>query len=78
VIGAERAYARKLGIKQKQPAIDDIAAIEELRVAIPAVLRARSDGSLVGLDGWTTRCAARRIAWHALEHAWEMQDRARS
>jgi len=26
--------------------------------------------------GWSTRYAARRIAWHALDHAWEMQDRA--
>jgi hypothetical protein len=24
------------------------------------------------------RYAARRIAWHVLEHAWEMQDRADS
>ena len=31
VIGAETAYARKLGVMLKQPAIDDIAAIEELR-----------------------------------------------
>ena len=31
VIGAEMAYARKLGVKLKQPAIDDIAAIGELR-----------------------------------------------
>jgi hypothetical protein len=28
------------------------------------------------LNGWTTRYAARRIAWHVLEHAWEMEDRA--
>jgi len=40
VIGAETAYARKLGIKLKQPAIDDIAAIEELRQAIAAVVAA--------------------------------------
>jgi len=25
---------------------------------------------------WTVRYAARRIAWHVLDHAWEMQDRA--
>lgn len=29
-------------------------------------------------DGWTTRYAARRIAWHVLEHGREMQDRAQS
>ena len=78
VIGAETAYARKLGVKLKQPAIDDTAAIQELREAIAAVIGAPSDGSPVVPDGWTTRYAARRIAWHVLEHAWEMQDRAES
>jgi hypothetical protein len=78
VIGAETAYARKLGLKLKQPAIDDIAAIEELREVIAAVVGAPSDGSPVVPNGWTTRYAARRIAWHVLEHAWEMQDRADS
>jgi hypothetical protein len=78
VIGAETTYARKLGVKLKQPAIDDIAAIEELREAIAAVVGAPSDGSAVVPNGWTTRYAARRIAWHVLEQAWEMQDRADS
>jgi hypothetical protein len=40
VIGAETAYARKLGVKLKQPAINDIAAIDELREAIAAVVGA--------------------------------------
>jgi hypothetical protein len=76
VIGADAAYARKLGIKHKQPATGDTAAIAELREAIAAVVGAPSDGSPVVTNGWTTRYAARRIAWHVLEHAWEMQDRA--
>jgi hypothetical protein len=78
VIGAETAYARKLGVKLKQPAIDDIAAIEERREAIAAVAGGPSDGSPVVPNGWTTRYAARRIASHALDHAWEMQHRAES
>ena len=78
VIGAEAVYARKFGVKRKRPAIDDVAAIEELREAVAAVLDAPSDGSPVVSNGWTTRYAARRIAWHVLEHAWEMQDRAES
>jgi hypothetical protein len=45
---------------------------------IAAVLGGPSDGSPVTPGGWTTRYAARRIAWHVLEHAWEMQDRADS
>jgi hypothetical protein len=78
VIAAETAYARKLGVKRKQPPIDDSAAIGELRAAIAAVVGAPSDGSPVVPGGWTTRYAARRIAWHVLEHALEMQDRAES
>jgi hypothetical protein len=77
VIGADTAYARKLGVRFKQPAIDEVAAIEEQREAIASVVGAPSDGSPVLPDGWTTRYAARRIAWHVLEHAWEMQDRAK-
>ena len=78
VIGADTAYARKLGVKLKRPAPGDIAAIEELRQAIAAVVGAPSDGSPVVPGGWATRYAARRIAWHVLEHAWEIQDRAES
>jgi hypothetical protein len=70
--------ARKLGVRLKQPATGDIAAIGEVREAIAAVLGAPSDGSPVVPNGWTTRYAARRIAWHVLEHAWEMQDRTDS
>jgi hypothetical protein len=76
VIGAETAYARKLGLKLRKPAIDYSTAIEDLREAIAAVVGAPSDGSPVVPNGWTTRYAARRIAWHVLEHTWEMQDRA--
>jgi hypothetical protein len=77
VIGAETAYARKLGIKLKQPPLGDTVAIGALREAIAAVLSAApSDGAPVVPGGWATRYAARRIAWHLLEHAWEMQDRA--
>ncbi len=78
VICADTAYARKLGIKRKQPATGDIAAIGELRAAIAAVVGTPTGGSPVLPSGWTTRYAARRIAWHVLEHAWEMQDRAES
>ena len=76
VLGAEAAYARQLAIKLPQPAIDDQAAVAALREAILAVLREPSDGSPPKPKGWPPRYAARRIAWHVLDHAWEMQDRA--
>ncbi|MFC0529848.1 hypothetical protein [Phytohabitans kaempferiae] len=75
VLAAETTFARKLGVRLKRPAVGDLAAIEELREAIAAIVGTPSDGSPVVPDGWTPRYAARRIAWHALEHAWEMQDR---
>jgi hypothetical protein len=75
VLGAEAAYARQLGVKLPQPAIDDQAAIAALRERILAVLRAPSDGSPPVANGWPPRYAARRVAWHVLDHAWEMQDR---
>jgi hypothetical protein len=78
VLGAEAAYARKLGIRHKQPAIDDPDAIAELRAAILDVIGSPTGPGLAVEKGWTTAYAARRIAWHALDHAWEMQDRADS
>ncbi len=76
VFGAEASYARMIGLKLKPPEIGDIDAINAQRLAIAAVLGARSDGSPARPNGWTTRYAARRIAWHVLDHAWEMQDRS--
>lgn len=76
VLEAEAAYARKIGVRHKAPALDDRAAISDLREEILGVLRQASDGAPPVPKGWPIRYAARRIAWHALDHAWEMQDRS--
>jgi len=76
VLGAERAYASKLGVQVRQPSRDDIAAIRAMRESLLAVIRADRTGEPVRERGWPPRYAARRIAWHALDHAWEMQDRS--
>jgi hypothetical protein len=76
VLGAEAGYARQLGVRHRPPAIDDQEAIAALREDIAAVLRAPSDGSPPAPKGWPPRYAARRIAWHVLDHAWEMEDRS--
>jgi hypothetical protein len=73
VLGAESAYARKIGLRLKQPPAGEGAAIREHRNAIVAGLRAGTRGVVEG--GWPARYAARRIAWHALDHAWEIEDR---
>ena len=76
VVEADWYYARELGLKPKQPAVQDRAAVEAMRRDVLAVLREPSDGSPLAGRKWPQRYAARRIAWHALDHAWEMEDRS--
>jgi hypothetical protein len=76
VLGAEVMYARKLGVKHRQPARDNAAAIAALRDAIVEALRATCDGTSNVPSGWPPRYAIRRIAWHVLDHAWEIEDRS--
>jgi len=76
VIGAEAAFARKIGVRHRKPAIDDEAAVAAMRAAIAAALRQASAGGPPLPGGWPARYAARRIAWHALDHAWEIEDKS--
>jgi len=75
VLGAEAEYARKLGVRHRRPALGGDEAIAALRADLVAALRAPFDGT-VPEKGWPPRYGARRIAWHVLDHAWEIQDRA--
>lgn len=75
VLAAEVAYARTLGVRHPQPAVGDSGAVSALREAIAEVLGRPNDGAPLREKGWLPRYAARRIAWHVLDHAWEMQDR---
>jgi hypothetical protein len=76
VIGADHAYARELGIRLPEPDPADRRTVAAERSAVLDVLRRRSDGSPIADRRWPPRYAARRIAWHALDHAWEMEDRS--
>jgi hypothetical protein len=76
VLGAETSYARKISIRQAEPARDDRTAIGGLRDAIAEALGRPAPAWPTGQAGWPPRYLARRIAWHVLDHAWEMQDRA--
>jgi hypothetical protein len=76
VIEADHAYAREIGVRLPSPSIDDRRALDAERAAVLEVLRRASDGSPLAGRTWTPRYAARRIAWHALDHAWEMEDRS--
>jgi hypothetical protein len=76
VIEADHAYARELGIHLPEPRFGDQTAIDAERDAVLELLGRPSDGGPLADRRWTQRYAARRIAWHALDHAWEMEDRA--
>jgi hypothetical protein len=76
VVGAEVAYARKLGLRLRQPPAGDAGALAAHREAILEALRVPSDGSPPVPKGWPPRYAVRRLAWHALDHAWEIEDRS--
>lgn len=75
VVGAEASYARKVGVKHQRPDLADAAAIAALRADIIATLSRPWAGGAVPRGFWPPAYAARRIAWHVLDHAWEMQDR---
>lgn len=67
---ADDAYAREIGLVARPK------EVPARRAAMLDVLRAPSDGSPLAGRRWPQRYAARRIAWHALDHAWEIADRA--
>ena len=72
VVAAEYAYARKLGLRDfRQPAAGDREAVATMRGAIAeALIGAAADSA------WPPRYAARRLTWHVLDHAWEIEDRS--
>jgi hypothetical protein len=76
VIGADHAYAHEIGLRLPEPTLADRGAVDAERAAMLETLCQPSDGSPMADRRWTQRYAARRIAWHALDHAWEMEDRS--
>ena len=75
VMDSDRAYANEIGIKIRQFAPGDRAPVAGMRAAMLDVLRSARDGGPLGGRHWPARYAAHRIAWHALDHAWEIEDR---
>jgi hypothetical protein len=74
VAGAEEGYLSKLG--SRTPAEPDA-----LHSTILVVLAARARNKPVAEPNkveklWSPRFYVRRAAWHALDHAWEIEDRA--
>ena len=78
VLGADQAYAHEMGLHLARASLTDPASITAMRSAMLDLLGQPSDGSPLGGRRWPPRYAAGRIAWHALDHAWEIEDRAES
>jgi hypothetical protein len=76
LVGSDGGYARVLGLKDTEVDPRDRAAVADLRKRMLEAIGAASDGSPIAGKKWPSRYAARRVAWHALDHAWEIEDRS--
>ena len=81
VLGADAGYLRRLAQTFRQ---DDEAPLEDelrrTREAIRAALAAGVRGEIPqqgprGGTLWTPRYFVRRVAWHTVDHVWEIEDR---
>ena len=78
VLEAEVAYLGALGSKPpKAAAKDEMAAVRKAALAtLDAVANGRPiENPRNTLHPWSPRYFIRRSAWHALDHAWEIEDR---
>lgn len=81
VLGADVSYLGRLAWKHKlDEAANPRAELDRTRQAILAALAAAARGELPthGPRGgviWTPRTFVRRVAWHLLDHLWEIEDR---
>jgi hypothetical protein len=66
----EVLHARMLGLRERPFPPDDIAAVERVRAAVLAEIRTGAAST-----PRPVRFVCRRTAWHALDHAWEIQDK---
>lgn len=81
VAAAELAYARKVGIRVGSELSANRAAILELLSGRPVTGQiappdAGRRGGPSHPSKWPPRYAARRVAWHVLDHAWEIEDKS--
>ena len=75
VVEAERSYARKVGVRLTAPEWRE-GHVGLLRSRLRRALALPSPGGPPGERCWPPRYVARRIAWHVLDHAWEIEDRS--
>ena len=81
VLGADKAYLARLAWKPEKRAAEDLSAeLGRTRQAVLDALTAAARGQLParGPRGgaiWPPRYFVRRVGWHVLDHAWEIEDR---
>ncbi|MGC4191159.1 MAG: hypothetical protein QM589_08330 [Thermomicrobiales bacterium] len=77
VVEADRNYARQLGVTTKPFALEplDRDAFDVHWQAVLAVIPDYADGHTRTEKSWPLRYTIRRMAWHILDHAWEMEDK---
>jgi hypothetical protein len=73
VMNAEASYIRKLGLRASTAGQEVPQPL--WRPEVLDLLRTATGPERFGEKGWLPRYAARRIAWHVLDHAWEIEDR---
>jgi hypothetical protein len=75
VIEAERVYGRKIGVRNKAFEVNDLSALKAMREEIAAMLSMPSTGEPLVSSGWNASYTVRRMAWHVVDHIWEIEDR---
>jgi hypothetical protein len=81
VLQADVGYLKRIGWPVEGPQIgEERQGLAPIRNQILAGLVAAADGELppvgpLGGKRWPPRFFVRRVAWHVLDHAWEIEDR---
>jgi hypothetical protein len=83
VQGADAGYLSRLAWKLESPdGTDGAGELARTRAAIVQALAAAARGEVAprgprGGVRWSPRYFVRRVAWHVLDHTWEIEDRSR-
>lgn len=75
VLEAERSYVRYVDVKVKAMDIDDLVAIADFRDQVITAIERFGESGEATPRKWSLRYFIRRMVWHTLDHAWEMQDK---
>jgi hypothetical protein len=81
VTAADGGYMVRLGGEQPSEKAWSAKVAQDVRRSFTEALGRRARGEMAdrgprGGKRWSARYGARRSAWHALDHAWEIQDRS--